>query len=753
MATMKDPPILDAPAPLEPGALRQSGLYRWGVRIARRRRAVLGVSLLLFILGSASLPALQKALGPPGITVKGSASARVEQVIEQRFSRFGSEDDLVVFHSARQLAGDPEYRRTIAAVDRAVRAQKGVRSVIGPYDSSAVGQILAGEHTAVTLLTLAGTPERRFNGSRSIQTAVTHAAGANGVEAMLTGASPVLRDLTEVQTADTKHAEMIGLPLALVILVLALGALVAAMVPLLLAVAGLSLAYGVLVLLTLVLHFDSFLLAIVTMIGLGIGIDYSLFIVSRFREELARSSPGEREESERVADAVGVALATSGRTILFSGVIVALSLASLFVANFDVFREIAVGAVVVVACMLTAAMTLLPAALALLGSRINRGALPARMQPADARRPAEHGARQGGWARWALLVMRRPVLAATAAATVLLVAATPVLHLHYGFNVGVLQDTSTISGKGERLLAQAISPGAVGPVQLVVTGGDHADSARTAAASLSQKLENDPQVTAVAERQGRAGVLIAVIPSVSIDSPAATALVRHIRHDLAPPLEAHGGPTVLVGGPTAQALDASSELDAKLPLIVALILGPSFLFLLIALRSVVLPIKAVLMNLLATAAAMGIVVWIFEDGHGQHLLNFTSPGFIQSTVPLVMFALLFGLSMDYEVFLIRRVQEEWRKTGDNTLAVAAGIEHTGRPITAAAAIMIAVFGCFVITDLLEVKQLGFALALAIALDATVIRLVLVPAVMRLFGARNWWLPAWLARVLPDLGGD
>ncbi len=779
---------------------RLSRLYRWGLLIARRRRAVVGAWGLVLVLCAASYPFLQSSLGAPGHLVKGSESERVEQLLDHRFTGIGSETDGLALYSAHHTAGDPAYRAAIVAIVKAVRKQKGIRGVVGPYDANAVGQIGDEEHVVLVIVALKGDVNQRFNASRPIQEAATRAARGSGVEAWLTGASPISRDLADTQRTDTARSEAVGLPVALAITLLAFGALVAAMLPLALAMAGLLLSYGLLAGCALFFHFDALLVSTMTMIGLGIGIDYSLFIVSRFREELARTEEGsaearegdaregdaregdaregdaregdalerdgrqrdgrepkgqEQDERERVADAIGLALATSGRTIIFSGVIVALSLAAMFVVDFPVFREVAAGTVLVVFGMLAAATTLLPATLALLGSRVNRGALPERLRPANAR-PGAEAAPNAGWARWALLVMRHPIAAGLPVAVILIVAAMPAFSLHYGIDLGVLRIPDTASAKGGKLLSRAFSPGAVSPMQIVVVAppgpGAQAAEAR-AARSLSGKLEGDPHISGLKEFRDRAGVLLTVVPESQVDSLASAALVTHIRRDLAPPIEAHGGPAVLVGGGSAQTLDVAAELRSKLALIMALILLPSLLFLTIVFRSIVLPIKAVLMNLLATGAAIGVVVYIFQDGHGEHLLNFRSTGFIQAFLPLVVFALLFGLSMDYEVFLIRRMQEEWRRSHDNQRAVASGIANTARPITAAAAIMVAVFGCFTTAHLLELKQMGFALALAVALDATLVRLVLVPAAMRLLGARNWWLPAWLERRLPDLGVD
>ena len=279
------------------------------------------------------------------------------------------------------------------------------------------------------------------------------------------------------------------------------------------------------------------------------------------------------------------------------------------------------------------------------------------------------------------------------------------------------------------------------------------DAGLAGARTLARELRHDHRVATLSIRAYGSSALLTVVPAVPVDSPAAYALVRYIRGDLAPAVRARDGATVLVGGSVAQSVDVSAETSKKFPLVLVITLGMALVFLMIVFRSVVLPIKAIAMNLLATGATLGLVVLIFQEGHGERLFGFSSPGFIQSFLPLCMFVLLFGLSMDYEVFLIRRMQETWRMTADNRLAVISGVEHTARPITAAAAIMVAVFGSFLTANVLELKQLGFALAAAIAIDATLVRLVLVPALMRMLGARNWWLPVRLGRILPRLEID
>ncbi|HEV3072102.1 MAG TPA: MMPL family transporter [Solirubrobacteraceae bacterium] len=747
-------PVAGEPAAVNGGPIydRSSRAHRWGVAMVRHRRAVLSLWVLALIASAALYPSLQHALGAPNYLVAGSQSALVEKLVEKRFPDVGTEDDALVFQSHSHIAPDPAYSRFIASLIATLKHERGVKGVLGPFDEEAVGQISSDEHAAVAAVALTGDSQQRFENAAHLQSIVQHAARTSGagVQAWLTGYSPVTKDLVKVQTHDVERAEAIGLPVALLMLLIALGSLFAAFVPLLLAGVGLLLTYGALAIVIKFSHFDNFLISIVAMVGVGIGIDYALIIVSRFREELARRPLHGGDEEAQVADAVGVAIATAGRTILFSGVICGLAIISMFVLRAAVFREITVGVIAVVACTLLAALTLLPALLGLLGARIDRGALPERMQPANAR--AVDPDHPGGWARWALTMMRHPFPAILLATAILLFAAVPVLGLNYGLNLGVFAVAEAPSGRGEQVLAHSFAPGAVSPARIVVTGGTPGAGGTDvkAAKALTEMLEKDPRVAGVGERRSPAGSLLNVVTSVAVDSNSANRLILHIRNDLAPPLHARWGATVLAGGATGIMVDLAHETSVRFPLVLALILGLSLIFLLVVFRSPLLAFKAILMNLLATGAMLGIVVYVFQDGHGQQLFGFTSTGFIQCFVPLTVFALVYGLSMDYEVFLIRRIQEEWKRTHDNRHSVAIGVEHTARPIAAAAAIMVAVFGSFVTADLLELKQLGFAVAVGIAIDATVIRLVLVPALMRVFGTWNWWIPAWLDRILPKL---
>ncbi|HEU4945697.1 MAG TPA: MMPL family transporter [Kribbella sp.] len=768
--------------------MRPSWAERWGTSVARRRWWVLSVWTVLVIVAALSYPHLLSSLAAPDYSATGSDSARVAQLIESDFTAAGAEQDVIVFDSDTLTINDAGYREVVDRVLASVQDEPGVVAVVGPTDPGAQGQISADGHAVLASLGLNGNDRQRGDRAKNLQDTVASAAGEGPVAAYLTGFSPASNDLTEVETADTERAESIGVPIAFVVLLVALAAVVSAFIPLLAALVSLMFCYGLLSALTTVTAFDAFLLSIVTMIGVGISIDYSLFVLTRYREELARGRHEGRADA--VPHAVGVAMSTSGRTILFSGTIVAISLFSLFVVDSPLFHGMAWGAVVVVLCTLITAWTMLPAFLAALGDRVNRWRLPKRWQPPELiERQSE---RPSGWARWARTVLAHPWLALPAVALLVLFA-LPTFGIKLGIDLGISAISDTPSGKGEVVLAESFSPGVLSPVQILAThqgSGELTASDLTAIDEFTTTLSTDPRVAGVYSiatllRQtvgevspqalatvqqdpdaaslvaqtvnvadGSNRTIITVISDAPIDSTDATALVEDLRDDVIPAYSKSGGPEMLVGGTTAQFFDLGDETLTKLPVVMAMVLSFSFLYLMVIFRSLLIPAKAVLMNLLATAAAFGLTTWVFQGDHLSDLFDFTSVGFVQVYLPIIVFALLFGLSMDYEVFLMSRMHEQWERTHDNDDAVATGIARTGRAITAAALIMAAVFGCFLVADVLELKEFGFALAVAVVLDATLVRMLLVPAVMKVAGgSANWWLPRFLDRILPRIRLD
>jgi len=764
--------------------VRPSLAVRWGTWVARHRWWVLSVWAVVLVVAAVSYPHLLRSLSASDYSVTGSDSARVAQLIGSDFTAAGNEQDVIVFDSKTLTIKDSGYTKVVSQVLAAVRDEPGVVALLGPTDPGAQGQVSQDGHAALASVGLSGSDRERATRASHLQDVIASAAGSGSVQAYLTGYSPASNDLTAVETADTDRAESIGLPIALVVLLFALAAVVAGLVPLAMALISLLATFGVLSALVTVTNFDAFLMSIVTMLGVGISIDYSLFIVTRFREELAR---GRREgRAEPVTAAVGTAMATSGRTILFSGTIVMISLFSLFAVNSPLFREMAWGAALVVACTLLTAWTMLPALLAALGGRVNRWALPKRFQPADQKDPS---GRPGGWARWARTVLAHPWLALPAAA-LLIVFALPVFGIKLGIDLGISAISGTPSGKGEIVLSQEFSPGVLSPIQILashqgsgaLSNGDLAsidklsttlakdkrvDAVYSVSTMLKEttggvstqalaQLEKDPSMTTLLNQtvnvsNGGNRTIITVISAAPIDSTQATGLVSDLRDHIIPASRTSAGPEMLVGGTTAQFSDLSAETLSALPVVMILVLSFSFLYLLVVFRSLLIPVKAVVMNLLATGAAIGLTTWVFQGGHLAGLFGFNSVGFLQVYLPVIVFAVLFGLSMDYEVFLMSRMREQWLLTHDNDDSVATGIAHTARPITAAALIMAAVFGCFLIADILELKEFGFALAVAVVLDATLVRLLLVPAVMKVAGGTaNWWLPHWLERILPRI---
>ncbi|MFC9897214.1 MMPL family transporter [Nocardia sp. NPDC127579] len=710
--------------------------HRWGAFVAAHWRLTLAVWALLLAACAVSVPALEHRLRAPDFSVDAAESAEARKIIARHFPAIGAEQDVIVFDSRDRRTDTADYQAVVASMLTEIRGIAGVSEVIGPFDGMPAKLVSDDKRTAIAIVGIKGAADKR---SALAEDLARRAAqrGSDGIWVGVSGHTPMENDQVRIGVEDTTKAELIGMPVALLLLILSMGALVAASVPVGVALAGIAGAYGLIYLLSTLMHFDTLVLAVATMIGTGVGIDYSMFLVSRFREELAQSAIGDIRA--RTGHAVAVTMETTGRNILASGLIVMISLGALFVVRVPIFRAIAGGVAAAVTAALLVSLTLLPAVLAGLGPRINSGALPRKFLPPDA-----SGAASGGiWARWAELVMRRPWLFATAALALLLISAAPLAGAKFGLDAGVAALKDQPSGRAAQVIEQKFASGLLAPVQVVATGP--VEGALTAAqaekfTAFTTKLQGDKRISAVIPETSDSGRRVAtVILKVAFDAPEATDLVKSLRAD-AKSVSADGGPTLRVGGETAEYVDFSREIGIKSPWVFGLVLASSFVFLVIVFRSILLPVEAIVMNLIAIAAAMGITVAVFQWGLGESLLDFQSRGFVQVFLPTVVFAVLFGLSMDYEVFLIGRIKEIFDIEGDNKRAVAAGLAHTARPITTAAAIMVVVFGSFVTAHMLEDKQIGFALAVAVAIDAIIVRLMLVPALMQIFGRWNWWYP-------------
>lgn len=534
------------------------------------------------------------------------------------------------------------------------------------------------------------------------------------------------------EEAPTGLGEVAGIIVAMVVLLIAFGSFVAMGLPIGMALFGLVIGITSMKLVTYLVDIPAWAPELAAMVGLGVGIDYALFLVTRHRENLTAGMP--------VPEAVGRALATAGQAVIFAGGTVVVAILGLLVAGipFVTGGGVAISAMVLV--MVLASVTLLPALLGLAGHRIN-----------GRRRRVEMGAHRPstGWYRWGAHVTRNATAYLVGGAVLMIALAAPVLALNLGFPDDGTKPESRTERRAYDLIADGFGPGANGPLVIAVDISQD----RSVVAPLTEAVATDPGITSVAEPiiDLSAGVATLVAqPTTSPQDVATQETVTRLRSEVFPTVLDGSSATAHVGGQTATFADLGDRVQERMPRFVAAVLLLSFLLLAVLFRSVLVPLKAVVLNLLSVGAAYGVLVMVFQWGWAAGLIGVESTVPIVSFIPLFMFAILFGLSMDYEVFLLSRVREQYRRHGDNTRAVIEGIAGTGRTITAAALIMVAVFSGFVLGSDPVVKMMGVGLATAIFLDATVVRLILVPATMKLLGAANWWLPAWLDRLLPEL---
>ncbi|HEY7059993.1 MAG TPA: MMPL family transporter [Chloroflexota bacterium] len=721
-----------------------------GYRVYRWRWGVVAVWALLLLAALPLAPRAASAFKVGGFSNPQIESARARDALEAALG-FHANVLLVIFRHPEWKAEDPRF---VAEVDRAladVRTMPGVERVVGYLDNPR--QVGTDHHTAYVLLALDLLPDQFQRILPEVQSRLRSSA----LEMTVAGPPAFYRDIEQISQRDLRRAEMISFPFALIALLLVFGSVVAAGVPV--AVGGASVAVTLALLFGIARQTDMsiFVLNMATMLGLGLGIDYSLFMTSRFREEL-RHQP--------VADAVAVTVATAGRAVFFSGLTVLVGLLGLMTFDFMMLRSLGIGGAVVVGVSVLAAVTLLPAILAIVGRRMEAFAVPwPRLLW-----PRRLGA--GFWAWLAARVMAHPVAVFLPVLAVLLLLGWPFLHVRFSSPDASILPADAPSRRGYDLLRTEWGQGQIDPILVAVrTPGDvispdgidrlydftRAVAADPRVARVDSIVNVDPRITreqyyalyAYPQRAGDLYVtlalpqlargdttLVQVYSRYSPIGPEAKDLVRTIRA-----MGPSYGLNVLVDGGAAEVLDVVTRLYGEFPRAILLIMLTTYIVLFALFRSAVLPLKAIVMNTLSILASYGALVFVFQDGHFSRWLGFTPLGFVEASLPIVMFCMLFGLSMDYEVFLLTRVKEAYDQTGDNTHSVAEGLERSGRIITSAALIIVVVSLSFVAADIVLIKALGLGVALAIFLDATVVRALLVPATMRLLGRWNWWAPA------------
>jgi putative drug exporter of the RND superfamily len=649
--------------------------------------------------------------------VPGSESGRAFAALGRDFERKGDTGNLVFKVRGAGDVTDPTVKAAIDPVIDELRKQPHVVSVASPYDPANARFVSSGGKIAYAEILFDVQANDVPIDLASHMRDVVSKANTRDVQIELAGSMFV----DQTQPAS----EGIGVAAAMLILLLAFGSLLAMGLPIMTALFGIGIGLATVTLLARVLDIPSFAPQVTAMIGIGVGIDYALFISTRYREALHEGAYPER--------AVVHAIDTSGRAVLFAGGTVVISLLGLFVIGVSFIRGLAIGASLAVLYVMAAAVTLLPAVLGFVGHTIDKFALPSAKR--------KRGVEGSIWTRWSQTLQGRAWPAAIGGLVILAILAVPFFSMRLGIADSGNDPTKMTTRRAYDLLSQGFGPGVNGPL---LVAGDAKASDRPTAERLRAAIAADPGVAQVSPViQSPKGVLIQVVPKGSPQDESTTQLVHRLRDDVIPNATGGSGLDMHVGSQTAVGVDLADLQGQRLPYMFLVILFMSFVLLMLVFRSLLVPLKAVVMNLLSIGAAYGVIVAIFQWGWLKSFVGIGKEGPIEAWIPMMLFAIVFGLSMDYEVFLLSRIKEEYDEHGDNSLAVAHGLAKTARLITAAAAIMICVFGSFVLSDLRVLKLIGFGLAFAVFIDATLVRLVLVPATMELLGDRNWWLPKWL----------
>ncbi len=739
-------------------------LARWST--THRLYVVLGWIVLLVAVNAVAHSAGTEYSN--NFTLPNSDAQRAADLLQRSFPAQAGDRDTIVFKVDSGTVLDPAVRARMSAMFDKVATLPHVTSVISPYSGAAAGRAISADRE-IAFATVVFDEKANLLPTSAPERVVTvaRAAAQPGLDVQLGGQA-----IEATKKPGFGLSTAVGLLAAVVILLLTFGSMLAMGLPIVTALFGLGTGLGLIALFTHVVDTPNFSSELAAMIGLGVGIDYSLFILTRFREAYATPGPTFQNSRESVVQA----LDTAGRAVLFAGSTVVIALLGMMLLGVDFLYGVAISASIGVLMVMLASLTLLPALLSAAGGRVAAGSRRARARAAarvaaqgDTAPPSSKtAAPQGGgaWLRWSAVVQRWPWIIASVAALTMLVIAAPAIALRLGSSDASNDPANQTTHKAYELLAQGFGEGFNGPLLVVAKVPNPKREAAENGVVLTQAVHKEGSAveqlrTAIAATPGVVAVTpaklnpsgevatITVYPHSSPQAYATSQLVSRLREHVVPPLEKRTGMTVYVGGVTAGAVDFATTLAHKLPLFIGVVVLLSALLLMVVFRSLVIPVQAAVMNLLSIGASLGVIVAIFQWGWFGSLMG-TQPGPIESFIPVMLFAIVFGLSMDYEVFLISRMHERWTITRDHSRAVSEGLALTGRVVTAAAAIMVCVFLSFVLGEERVIKEFGLSLASAVFLDALVVRCMLLPATLNIIGSITWSLPAWLDRLLPRL---
>lgn len=688
-------------------------------------KAVLGVWLLVLVGLGAAAPSVFSSLAGAGWQANGSESVAVRDFAQEHFGGDASSAIQVVIHTEDGTIGDRATTEVIEDATALLSADDRIADIMPPTPGVTVSE---DGRTGILIAGAAADTDDMVRLADDLSDRIT-ALGTDTIDVLPTGQSMLWSDFNHANHDAMMKAEMMSWPVTLLILVLAFGSLVAAGLPLMLTLAGLVASAGALVLLNMVTPISVWAMNFALMFALALGIDYALFLVARFRDALRPHGGSHGGTTPSASVDVAATYGTAGKAVLLSGITVLISLSAVLLVPAPAVRTMAVGIMLAVVFVLAASFTLLPAVLGALGEKVNAVSLPfAKKQ--------EH--RSPLFARWAGVLQRRPLVAVLGSAALLVLLALPVFGLKVAMpSIAVVPEDAPVR-QGYHLVQDAMGDGAPGMLQ-IITDAEDAEAATGRAASTDGIAAVTPAMPA-GDDSGL--VMFQAVPEVDPSDEAMTGILADLRADLPE--------SALVGGAPAESIDLQDALDTWLPVIIGVILVLGFLLLLVALRAPLTALVGTLVSLLSTGAAFGVARLIFQEGHLSGLFSFEPQGFLDGWGPVFFFAMIFAVAMDYTVFLLATVKEHHEKTGDARLSVTEGMAHSGRIIFAAAAVMVAVFFTFALAEPLPPKEMGIILGTAVLLDALLVRLVLLPAVMLLAGRAAWWCPAWLRRILPDV---